>query len=219
MKELLLVLDARTAHQRHRAYLFLRCAVHLAAFCGLRFGEIAGLTLANIDRERNLLYIRHSLTLLDELKGPKTARGVRDVPIPAGVMAMIEEWIGKYYIPNDRFIVFRDVRGGQYARSGFHRNLWHRLLKKAGLFNEHGDQFHFHALRHFAASAMIEMGIPLTDVASLLGHEKFDMTLQVYAHPIVGGHRRHEAVERMSSWLSPQRDNNATTPSNELISL
>ena len=59
---------------------------------------------------------------------------------------------------------------------------WQGLLKHAGL-----PSFHFHALRHFCASWMIENRMPLTDVASLLGHANFDMTLHVYAHPAVGG--------------------------------
>ena len=61
--------------------------------------------------------------------------------------------------------------------------------------------YHFHALRHFAASAMIESGLPMLDVVSLLGHAKFDMTLQVYAHLIIGGSRRHEAIDGMARML------------------
>ena len=45
---------------------------------------------------------------------------------------------------------------------------------------------------------MIENGLPLTDVAALLGHSKFDLTLQVYAHAIVPGHRRLAALDRMA---------------------
>jgi integrase len=75
------------------------------------------------------------------------------------------------------------------------------LLAHAGLIRK-GDNLHFRALRHFAASCMIENGWPLMDVASLLGHSKFDMTLRVYAHPIVGGgNQRSEAMERMAAKL------------------
>ena len=49
-------------------------------------------------------------------------------------------------------------------------------LRAVGLL--HAEQLHFHALRHFAASWMIENGLPLPEVASLLGHSKFDTTLQ-----------------------------------------
>ena len=60
---------------------------------------------------------------------------------------------------------------------------------------------HFHALRHFAASMMVDHGLPLTEVALLLGHSTFDMTLQVYAHPIAGGNRRSEAMQKIAAAL------------------
>ncbi|WP_414711866.1 tyrosine-type recombinase/integrase [Sphingomonas sp. CFBP9021] len=63
-----------------------------------------------------------------------------------------------------------------------------------------GKRFHFHSLRHFAASMMISHNLPLTDVASMMGHSKFDMTLQVYAHPIVGGTRRADIIERIGGF-------------------
>lgn len=49
---------------------------------------------------------------------------------------------------------------------------------------------------------MVHLGIPLTDVASVLGHEKFDMTLQVYAHSIAGGNQRRDFFDRVTSALS-----------------
>ena len=33
----------------------------------------------------------------------------------------------------------------------------------------------------------------------MLGHESFDMTLQVYAHALVPGHQRLDIVERMAT--------------------
>ncbi len=75
-------------------------------------------------------------------------------------------------------------------------------LTRTGLAPEPGKPWHhFHALRQFAGTMMVDNGLPVTDVASLLGHAKFDTTLQVYAHPIAGGHRRHEALERMTAQL------------------
>lgn len=220
VKTLLFLVSERVPQQRHRAHAFTRIAVNLAAFCGLRFGEIIALTAENVDTRNRVLHIRHNLTLLDELKGPKTKAGIRDVPMPQQVADMIDDWRQRFLIADERNLLFRDVRGGQYNRGGFHQNMWHPLLKRAGLFEEgEKDHYHFHALRHFAASAMIEMGIPLTDVASILGHEKFDMTLQVYAHPIVRGHRRHDAIDRMSVWLRGERDENATFEDKSLISI
>lgn len=177
------------------------CAVYLAACCGLRRGEIMGLTLDSLDFANGVIRVRNNLTQWDVLKGTKTDSGMRDVPMPAALAALLKAWVGDFYIVNDRRLVFRTRKNLAIGAGNWTTHYWHPLLKKAGLWSDAGDQFHFHALRHFAASWMIEHGLALPDVASLMGHAKFDMTLQVYAHPIIGGHRRHDAFERMTGAL------------------
>ena len=78
---LLELVETRQNGAKVRGHLFLKCAVQLAAFCGLRFGEVRGLTVDSIDFDGGVFEIRHSLTSLDEHKGPKT-KG-RDSRYPA----------------------------------------------------------------------------------------------------------------------------------------
>lgn len=177
----------------------LACFVNLAAFCGLRFGEINGLTLSNVDLANQTVHVRHNLTVHDELKCPKTPAGVRDIPLPAHLCRMLRAWHEAYDVPNERRLLFRIANGGQVSSANFHGRMWKPLLKRAGLSGP--DWPHFHALRHFAASWMIANHMPVTEVASLLGHSHFDMTLQVYAHPVAGGARRLDAIEKMSTSL------------------
>jgi len=200
VKMILAAVEQRGWARRKEAHSVLRCAVHIAAFCGLRFGEIMALTLHAIDIEGGVLKVRHSLTAWDELKGPKTRAGLRDVPMPPHIGSMIVEHARLF--PNDdpRGLIFRSAAGKKIESSAFHRDRWRPLLKTAGVAQD-GPRLHFHALRHFAASSYIDQGLPLTDVTSLIGHTAFDMTLQVYAHPIVGGNRRTEAVNRMATQL------------------
>ena len=40
----------------------------------------------------------------------------------------------------------------------------------------------FHELSHSHASLLIEMGIPILEVVSRLGHEKVETTLNTYSH-------------------------------------
>ncbi len=176
------------------------CFVNVASFCGLRWGEIKALTAAAVDLDGRTIRVRHNLTKFDEVKAPKTAAGVRDVPMPAHVVAMLRAWIGTHAVPNDRGLLFRNSDGGMLSAGNFHNNVWGPMLKRAGLLDD-GERYHFHALRHFCASWMIENGISIMDVARLLGHSKFDMTLQVYAHPVVSGTRHHAVVDRMASLL------------------
>ncbi|MEH3121092.1 MAG: site-specific integrase [Sphingomonas phyllosphaerae] len=168
-----------------RANAFLRCAVHLATFCGLRIGEIRGLTLDSIDFDRQVLRVRHSLTDWDELKGPKTAAGNRTVAIPAHVAALLSMYLRDYHVTNERGLLFTQSDGRSIRQNNFHRGTWGPLLFRAGLSaDRHSPSHHFHALRHFAASWWISCGWSLPDVAKSLGHSKVDMTLSVYTHAL-----------------------------------
>jgi integrase len=182
-----------------RAHAYTECMVNLAACCGLRYGEILGLSLDDVFFDDRRLYIRHSLTDWDELKGPKTVAGVRNIPLPQHVADMLTAWIANGYVANERRLLFRTSSGGIISAASFHKATWGPLLIRAGLGE--GKRFHFHALRHFASSWMIANGLPVTDVARLMGHSHFDTTLQVYAHPVIANHRHQEAFDRMASNL------------------
>lgn len=221
---LLAAADERPPYCMARTHALGRCFVHLAAFCGLRYGEIAGLSLKQVDFHRRLIRVRHSLTIYDELKGPKTRAGVRDVPMAAHVAQLLADWVQRHYVENERGLLFRTNLGGPISSANFHRDRWQPILKIAGLDPNRagGKRFHFHALRHFYASSLIAQGVPITEVASLLGHSSFDMTLQIYAHPIVGGHHRHEIVDRMANNLllsaKEVRDLSATSARQHAVS-
>ena len=213
---ILSAIEERQPGRKRRPTAMLRCAIHLAAFCGLRRGEIFGLTRDCLDLPGRTVRIRHNLTQHDVLKGPKTAAGRRDVPIPPHVAVMLGEWMDEHMIADERGVVFRTDRGGTYAMQNFLTCMWRPFLRRIGLETENDKGFHFHALRHFAASWMIENRLSLPDVAALLGHAKFDMTLQVYAHPIIGGGHRHAAMDRMAASLLL---GDATHTRHEVVSL
>ncbi|WP_371346072.1 tyrosine-type recombinase/integrase [Ancylobacter sp. IITR112] len=201
-KEILRLSAIKRKGCQERSYMFTRCMVEIAIFCGLRWGEIQALTVSSFDFDQGFIKVRQSLTRYDILKSPKTPSGVRDVPMPARVADLVKVWIDRFYLENERGLLFRTRTGTPYYCSHFHTWNWRPLLVDAGL-PSNGDGFHhFHALRHFAASMMIEAGLAITDVASILGHRKFDMTLQVYAHPIVGIGRRHQAAEQIAEVLA-----------------
>lgn len=206
VRDLIAACSVRPPHFSERLRAMRECMVHLAAFCGLRFGEIMGLTVENVDLDARLVRVRHSLTAWDEHKGPKTHAGIRDVPMPLALVTLLRTWMAMHYIENDRRLIFRVRNGNMLAPANFYSRYWQQLLGHAGLDapDSEGRTFHFHALRHFAASLMIAHGIPLTDVAALLGHSAFDVTLQVYAHRITRGNLRHMELEGMAnSMLQP----------------
>lgn len=196
----LLLSTVRIRKQRgqERVRFWLECTVHLAAFCGLRFGEIAGLQTNNIDFSKRVIHVRNNMTRWDQLKGPKTRAGIRDVPMPPHLAEMLHEWLRLHFVPNERNLVFVTKHGTYMAADNFHQSFWKPLLKAAGLTKNEEGWHHFHALRHFMASWLIHKKFPVTEVAELLGHSSFDETLQTYSHALIGGRERQEAVDRVS---------------------
>ena len=189
----------RRPGRKHRPAAMLNCMVNIAAFCGLRFGELIGLKLENVDTANRQIRVRNSMTDFGELKGPKTRAGIRDVPMPSHVVRLVEQWIATHFLPNDLGLIFTSVTGLPISSGNFHRDQWQHLVRDTGLDGER--RLHFHALRHFCASWMISNGIPVTDVARLLGHSHFDKTLQVYAHAMLDVSGQHDAIEAMSTRL------------------
>jgi integrase len=174
------------------------CFVHLAAFCGLRYGEIVGLTLANVDLQNRCIRVRHSFCRVSGLKGPKTAAGIRDVPLAPHIAVLIQKWVNRYYEDNALGLLFTNYSCKPICHTDFYVNQWMPLLKRAGLYQE-DKPLRFHALRHFAASWMVHNGLPLTDVAKVLGHETFDTTLQIYAHPVSSSSQVRESFDHMAA--------------------
>jgi integrase len=186
-----------TVHERSAR--LRECYIYLAALCGLRFGEISALTRDSIDLEKCVLRIRHAMTKWDDMKGPKTCAGVRDVPLPQLVADLLAAWLRDHVVPEPRGLVFRSSTGGMIRNSSFYSHHWGPLLAAAGFQSKGPGTFHFHALRHFAGSMMLHYGMPLPEVSATLGHQKFDMTLQVYIHRIAAGNGSNEVAERMAA--------------------
>ena len=214
LQTLLRAIDKPVQGRRPRDRELIRCFVFLGAFCGLRLGEIAGLKVEHLDLEHGVVRVRHSLSQHDGLKGPKTKAGVRDVPLPPGVHAALSNWMRLYFVPTPDGLVFAAAPNKVPRRDKWNVS-WRSLVRSAGL--QEGGSLHFHALRHFAASVMVEHQIPLPDVARLLGHEHFDMTLQVYAHPTRDVSRHAPAMAAIEGSVVAQSRHPSAAPGRNLV--
>lgn len=65
---------------------------------------------------------------------------------------------------------------------------------------------HFHALRHFGTSLLLETGIPVLVVAARCGHADTRMTLDRYGHIVFAGADREaaRATDRIFRSLIPR---------------
>lgn len=181
---------------QHRNRFQLRAMIYLAAVCGLRKGEIAGLTWGAVDFEGGRIFISQSVTQYDHVKAPKTAAGVRMVPMPQPVAATLQDY-APYVVQERRGLLFRSKSGRKLVDVGFYK-MWERALERAELAPRR-----FHALRHFAGSAWLEAGLSLPEVSRLMGHADTAITAKIYSHAITGAAHMPAQVGDVAAYLAP----------------
>lgn len=138
-----------------------------AAYSGLRWGEITGLTGDRIDTEAATLTVTADYGSLHEVAGvlsmgpPKSRAAVRTVHLNRSLNERLTEHLQAVADGP----VFTTARGGLYRRSNFNRRVW-RPAADAVI-----QGFHFHDLRHTHKTWMIEDGVPEVVQSKRLGHE------------------------------------------------
>ena len=139
----------------------------MAAYTGMRAGEIAGLTKRKVDLKRRLITVAASYD-----KSTKSKR-VRHVPILDPLLPRLREWKIGVHGP----LMFANSAGNMRQKSDriFQETL-HRCLQRAGL-----GRIRFHDLRHTFASHWVMKGGDLFKLQKILGHSTPQMTLR-YAH-------------------------------------
>jgi integrase len=88
----------------------------VAAFCGLRHGEICGLRWSQVNLKRLTLTVNRSLTRLSKKRGgtrleaPKRKKSVRSIELPAPLVAELRRW-KLQCLPNPLDLVFVNSLG------------------------------------------------------------------------------------------------------------
>jgi integrase len=170
--------------QGHR----LEAVLMMAVITGMRKGEIIALRWSDIDLERRVLRVLHTV---DYIPGygyvenePKTQAGKRTIDVPAFFIDMLKQHrvkqeqrrlkVGEVW--ENRDLVFPDLSGG-YLNPIHVLRMFKKILQRAGL-----PHMPFHDLRHSAATILISMGIHPKVIQELLGHSDISITLGIYGH-------------------------------------
>jgi integrase len=166
-----------------------RIAVTLAAHAGLRAGEVTGLTRDRVDFLRRQLQIDRQLVspvaATPRFGPPKSAQSIRTVPLADHVLDEISKHIADYEIHDGGLLVVSDLEAPM-ARAAFGR-MWRQVQADAGV------HVRFHDLRHYCASVLLSAGVPIPQVAAMLGHTPA-VLLKTYAHVIPGDDDRARAA-------------------------
>ena len=167
----------------------------LGAGCGLRQGEIFGLTIGNIDFLRRVVHVRHQLRRVGKLTvvAPPKGGREREVPLPDVVSVAVAEHVrrfGTIEVPlpwrepggetRNVELLFTNRDHGPLTRAYFAHNGWLPALKAAGV--ERSRENGMHALRHHYASVLLDNGVSIRAVSEYLGHHDPGFTLRTYAH-------------------------------------
>jgi integrase len=157
-----------------------RALVLLAAFTGLRFGELAALQRHDVDLDRRTVAVRRtqvetrSQGLL--VKTPKSNAGIRTVAFPASLADELASHLATYSQPGRTGLVFVGQRGGTLRRNNV-RRIWLPVLRKAGL----PSSVHFHDLRHTGNMLAATGGATTRELMHRMGHSSVRAAL-IYQH-------------------------------------
>lgn len=187
-----------------------RMAVVIGLGCGLRQGEVFGLSPEDIDDAKGVLHVRRQVqTINGKLyfalpKGGKT----RTVDMPGSVAEELKRHVAAFPPlevelpwekpgadrPRRKFSLLLTTRfGNAVAVNTWNTHTWKPALAKAGIIPprakgakqwqwEAAPKDGFHVLRHTYASVMLEAGESVVTVARWLGHSSPTVTLGYYAH-------------------------------------
>jgi integrase len=199
-----------------------RAMVDAGAECGLRQGEIFGLSVDEIDFLHRAVHVVRQVKIVGGrmvFAAPK-GRKKRDVPLPRLTAETFAEHVRKFppvpvtlpcHAPGTRqhgkpvtvrLIFTSPVARMAVSRHRFNTNVWKPALKAAGIpaTRENG----MHVLRHSYASALLHRGVDIKRVAKCLGHDDPGFTLRTYTHLMEGGDEQvRQAIDAGATVPSP----------------
>ena len=160
-----------------------RVLYEILYYCGLRRGELRGLTWENIDFNHNTLSVKKQITdRCGTVKNfhfstPKTKSSIRTLPLNKvllnGLKTLKDEasqlhgFNNSYFVVGDAFPISSNAISDRKNRN----------CELAQL-----PQIRIHDFRHSCASLLINNGANVTVVAKYLGHTKIEETLNTYTH-------------------------------------
>lgn len=145
-----------------------RAIVELLYATGVRVGELAGLDIDDLDPDRRTLRV--------------LGKGNKERTVPYGVPAAlaVDDWLrrGRPALAKDTSgpALFLGARGSRVDQRQV-RELVNRLFEALGDTSASGP----HALRHSAATHLLDGGADLRAVQEILGHSSL-ATTQIYTH-------------------------------------
>ena len=163
----------------------LRCMLYLLTTTGVRRGELVGLKWRDVDTGAAVLHVERGVAYTHKtgvvMSTPKTSSSIRDVPLMAGTVDVVEAYREQYKqehpstIIKDAYLfhrsddIFRPIDPNAITRRV------KRFMKNNGL-----PDLSPHDLRHSCATLLLAQGADVKSVQQILGHSDASTTLNFY---------------------------------------
>jgi integrase len=175
-----------------------RALILLAAWCGLRWGEVSELRRSDLDLASMSVRVDRAVVWRKgrpTVGTPKSRAGVRTVALPPNLRSALRRHLAEHAMPGSDGLLFPNA-----ARTGhLHVNTLSKTYHRARLVAGRPD-LRFHDLRHSAATMAAQAGATLAELMARMGHSTAKAAL-VYQHVAEG--RDRIIAERMSLLAEP----------------
>jgi integrase len=174
---------------------------NVAAYSGLRWGELTALTLAQVDQAARVITVDRKVVevaghlYIEAPKNRKFRRTIYPRRTPAGyplaerLAARIEAARAEQDAgTNPLGLIFPSPAGKHWRSSNFQRNVLKRAYLAAGWRDGDGSgRWTWHSLRHvFCTTALFTWKLDPTDVSRMAGHASYRITLDMYVGSTAG---------------------------------
>lgn len=152
-----------------------RVLILVAGYCGLRWGELAGLQWGDLRDDCSLIWVRRAASErlpAGEFQAPKS-HSARQVPVPVIVAAELMAYRPRQTEVTE--LVFPSRYNTPLRNGNFRNKVFDQRVSSLGL------DITPHNLRDTAASLAIQAGASVVAVARMLGHKDAATTLRYYA--------------------------------------
>jgi len=155
---------------------FYKDVILVLGLCGLRWGELVGLQVKDLNVSAGTITIRRSLVEINGKLEESTTKSHRwrIVELPAILQSVCHRWV---FDKNPDDPLFHTEEGTLLRNTNFTRRIFAPALAKAEV-----KKIRIHDLRHTAASIAISAGASPKMVKEMLGHSDAQLTMRVYTH-------------------------------------
>ncbi len=156
----------------------------MIAFCtGMRIGEVCGIKWEDVDIDKKAIHVKRTIIRTQKdgsretflyIGSTKTSSGTRDIPLVKNLIPILRKW--KSFHGDEKYVA---SCGDVPAEPNTYRKWSKEFMQSIGI----KQILKFHAIRHTFATNLIEAGVDVKSVSTMMGHSDISTTLDLYVHP------------------------------------